>query len=154
VVLLVVWVVRHYRGEPRGLDGQALRWCSRAALGAAGLLPADRPIIGALRLPERLRVRETEYYRIREFCALREVSALPAQSPSDGTRALQGVSCRSVEQARAAMNGGADFVALDERLDAAEIAELCASVPVPVFVRGLSLTRAWALGASGINALG
>jgi 2-methylisocitrate lyase-like PEP mutase family enzyme len=52
------------------------------------------------------------------------------------------------------MNGGADFVALDERLDAAEIAELCASVPVPVFVRGLSLTRAWALGASGINALG
>jgi 8-oxo-dGTP diphosphatase len=87
-VLLDVWVVRHYRGEPRGLDGQALRWCSRAALGAAGLLPADRPIIGALRLPERLRVRETEYYRIREFCALRAPRAEPVGRDPGASRGV------------------------------------------------------------------
>ena len=45
-VLLDVWVVRRYRGEPRGLDGQALRWCSRSSLATAGLLPADRPSSG------------------------------------------------------------------------------------------------------------
>jgi hypothetical protein len=31
---------------------------------------------------------------------------------------------------------------------------LCRSVEVPVFARGLPLGRAWALGASGVNALG
>jgi mutator protein MutT len=146
-VLLDVWVVRHYRGEPRSLDGQALRWCSRASLGTAELLPADRPIIGALRLPERLRVRDTPHYHIHEFSAFR------ARRP-EGTPALRGVSCGSVDQARAAVKGGAGFVALRERLGEAEITGLCESVPVPVFARGLSLARAWELGASGVNALG
>jgi len=146
-VLLDVWVVRRYRGEPRSLDGQALRWCSRASLGTAELLPADRPIIGALRLPERLRVRESRYYRIRDFVEFM------AQG-SDGVDALRGVSCRTVEEARAAVSGGADFVALGEPLDEHALAALCRSVEVPVFARALPLGRAWALGASGVNELG
>ena len=146
-VLLDVWVVRRYRGEPRSLDGQALRWCSRAALGTAGLLPADLPIIGALRLPERLRVRDTPYYRIRDFVEFTTQGLGAAET-------LRGVSCRTVEEARAAANRGADFVALGEPLGGAALAELCRSVEVPVFARGLPLGRAWALGASGINALG
>ena len=44
-VLLDVWVVRRYRGRPRGLDGQRLRWCNARELLGAELLPADRPIL-------------------------------------------------------------------------------------------------------------
>jgi len=146
-VLLDVWIVRRYRGEPRSLDGQALRWCSRSSLHTAGLLPADRPIIGALRLPERLRVRDTPYYRIREF------EDFNAGRPDPGHR-LQGVSCRSAEQALAAVGGGADFVALERPIGATQVADLCEAVPAPVFVRGTPLGHAWSLGASGVNALG
>jgi mutator protein MutT len=146
-VLLDVWVVRRYRGTPRSLDGQALRWCSRASLGTAGLLPADRPIVGALRLPERLRLKDTRHYRIRDFAHFEA-------ERSDGTEVLRGVSCRTAGEARAAVKGGADFVALRESLDTAELEALCAAVPAPLFVRGVSLRRAWGLGASGLNALG
>ena len=45
---LDVWLVTRYGGEPRGLDGQALRWCAPRQLGEAGLLPADRPIVATL----------------------------------------------------------------------------------------------------------
>ena len=48
-VLLDIWVVERYEGEPRGMDGQALRWCTHDELAAADLLPADRPIVEALR---------------------------------------------------------------------------------------------------------
>ncbi len=47
-VLIDMWVVRRYSGEPKGLDGQELRWCSLEELGTADLLPADRPIVAAL----------------------------------------------------------------------------------------------------------
>jgi mutator protein MutT len=144
-VLLDVWVVRRYRGEPRSLDGQALRWCSRSELGAAGLLPADRPIIGALRLPERLRVRETAFYRIDELGTVTGGSA--AESP------LRGVLCGDAEEARAAARGGADFLALRGWVGESALAELCGELEAPVFARGLSLGRAWAVGASGVNAL-
>jgi mutator protein MutT len=67
-VLLDVWVVRRYHGEPRGVDGQPLRWCRLDELederATAGLLPADRPIVRALRLPERLVKRSTPYYTV------------------------------------------------------------------------------------------
>ncbi len=51
-VLLDVWRVTDYRGEPRGLDGQALDWVAPDALPDINLLAADRPITTALRLPE------------------------------------------------------------------------------------------------------
>src|ERR1700674_4783328 len=50
-VLLDVWVVRHYSGIPRGVDGQALRWCTRDELATVDLLPADGPIVRTLWLP-------------------------------------------------------------------------------------------------------
>jgi mutator protein MutT len=151
-VLLDVWVVRRYRGKPRGLDGQSLRWCSRSSLHTAGLLPADRPIIGALRLPERLRVVETPYYRVHgleDFMAGHSEGSEP-----EGGQPLRGVSCRAADDACAAVSGGADFVALDEPLEAGELADLCGSLTAPVFVRDLPLGRAWELGASGVNELG
>lgn len=51
-VLLDVWRVIDYRGTPQGLDGQALDWVLPDALPGINLLPADRPITTALRLPE------------------------------------------------------------------------------------------------------
>ena len=49
-VLLDMWVVRRFAGEPQSLDGQALRWCAVEDLGQANLLPADEPIVASLRL--------------------------------------------------------------------------------------------------------
>jgi 8-oxo-dGTP diphosphatase len=38
------------RGEPCGLDGQALKWVNCQSLGDERLLPADAPFIAALQL--------------------------------------------------------------------------------------------------------
>lgn len=145
-VLLDVWVVRRYRGEPRGLDGQALRWCTRRELLKAELLPADRPILAALRLPERLRRRETRLYAVRDF---REVASGIERRSSR----LAGVLCENVREAESAAAAGADFLAMGMRLEPLELAGLCERVPLPVFARGTTLERAWARGASGINAI-
>jgi hypothetical protein len=40
---------------------------------------------------------------------------------------------------------------LRNELGCGELAALCASVPVPVFARGLALEEAWVLGASGLS---
>jgi 8-oxo-dGTP diphosphatase len=50
-VLLDVWRVVRYRGQPRGLEGQPWRWSSTAALLHHVFPAADLPIINALRLP-------------------------------------------------------------------------------------------------------
>jgi 8-oxo-dGTP diphosphatase len=47
-VELSFWIVRDFSGEPRGLDGQQLRWVPAADLGQQDLLEADRPFIEAL----------------------------------------------------------------------------------------------------------
>lgn len=52
-VLLDVFLVTDYAGTPRGLEGQPLDWVAPAAMDAERFPAADRPIIDALRLPER-----------------------------------------------------------------------------------------------------
>jgi len=47
VVDLVLWRVSA-EGEPRGLDGQQLKWVDCDLLGTEKMLPADRPFIDAL----------------------------------------------------------------------------------------------------------
>lgn len=44
-VELSVWIIDDYSGEPRGLEGQPLRWERPAALRTLPLLPADLPIV-------------------------------------------------------------------------------------------------------------
>jgi 8-oxo-dGTP diphosphatase len=47
-----MWIVERYAGEPRGLDGQKLKWVVPARLPDEDVLEADRPFIEALqRLP-------------------------------------------------------------------------------------------------------
>jgi 8-oxo-dGTP diphosphatase len=48
-VQLSLWLVEHYAGEPRPLDGQQLRWVVPAQLAGEDILEADRPFIEALR---------------------------------------------------------------------------------------------------------
>jgi mutator protein MutT len=159
-VLLDVWVVRRYRGEPRGLDGQALRWCRHAELGTAQLLPADRPIVAALRLPERLRRAVSPFYEIRAcdnvtlgVRARRHGAAADGPAAASGKRRLQGALCRDSHGAEQAASAGVEFLVMREALPPDELAALCAGVDLPVFARGIALERAWTLGASGVNSM-
>jgi 8-oxo-dGTP diphosphatase len=47
-VELSMWVVERYRGEPRPLDGQRLKWVPRMQLANEDILEADRPFVAAL----------------------------------------------------------------------------------------------------------
>lgn len=47
-VELSMWIVERYDGEPRGLDGQRLKWVTPARLPDEDMLVADRPFIEAL----------------------------------------------------------------------------------------------------------
>jgi mutator protein MutT len=147
-VLLDMWVVKRYSGEPRGLDGQALRWCTPDELAAAELLPADKPIMRALRLPERLRQISTAYYRVGDLSLLGHPIVV---ANADNVTELRGVFCASAAAGSAAASAGADFLVLSEALLPSELAGLCHSLPVPVFASGIGLEQAWALGASGLN---
>ncbi|GAB4358168.1 MAG: Nudix family hydrolase [Gammaproteobacteria bacterium] len=52
-VLLDVWQVTEYGGMPRGMEGQELVWVEVDKLAEWQLPPADRPIVAAIRLPDR-----------------------------------------------------------------------------------------------------
>lgn len=49
VVSIEFFVVSEWRGDPVGREGQALRWVSAELLNADELLPADVPVVAALR---------------------------------------------------------------------------------------------------------
>jgi 8-oxo-dGTP diphosphatase len=49
-VEIVLWRVTIVSGEPRGLDGQNLKWVHTYDLAGERLLEADRPFIDALQL--------------------------------------------------------------------------------------------------------
>ncbi|UXI67706.1 Nudix family hydrolase [Tahibacter amnicola] len=52
-ILLDVYRVREFHGEPRSCEGQPLKWVPTAALDIHEMPPADHPVINALRLPDR-----------------------------------------------------------------------------------------------------
>jgi 8-oxo-dGTP diphosphatase len=47
-VALEFFLVTRFRGEPVAREGQPLRWVAVGELAAAGLLPADEPVVAAL----------------------------------------------------------------------------------------------------------
>jgi 8-oxo-dGTP diphosphatase len=141
-VLIDMWVVRYYQGEPRGLDGQALRWCTQDELESVELLPADGPIVAALRLPDRLSQTSTEGY------------VLGRSAEADAAGRLCGVLCEGKADAMAASDASADFLVLRNELSHAEITSICELVPVPLYVPGVRLEEAWGLGATGVVEIG
>ncbi len=50
-VLLDVWRVTAFAGEPQGREGQRIRWVHRDALTTLDWLAANRPVVQAVRLP-------------------------------------------------------------------------------------------------------
>jgi mutator protein MutT len=151
-VLIDMWVVKSYSGSPRGLDGQALKWLFQEELEEAELLPADGPIVRALRLPERLTHLSTPDYEVVESAILRK--RLAVDGAANNRSQLVGMFCRDGDEAVEAAGAGADFLVLRNVLGCGELAALCDSVLVPVFARGIGLDQAWALGASGCNEIG
>ena len=147
-VLLDIWVVKRFSGEPLGLDGQALRWCTQDELATADLLPADKPIVAALRLPERLSQMSTAHYSVGDLISSGHPT-VGAEVIGDGR--LRGVLCASTGDAVSATIAGADFLVMRDALMDEELAALGHSVAVPVFARGIGLEQAWALGATGLN---
>jgi mutator protein MutT len=150
-VLLDVWVVRRYSGVPQGLDGQALRWCTQDELATAAMLPADKPIVAALRLPERLTQISSPYYVVQDSRP-KPYSSDPRDTVKDIR--LRGTYCDDAEQAIAAAHAGTDFLVMRDALPASELSVLCRSVPVPVFACGDSVEDVWVAGATGINDIG
>jgi mutator protein MutT len=137
-VHLDIWVVRQYQGEAQGLEGQALRWVTPEELETVELLPADGPIVAALRLPETLTVAATRDYVV-------------GNSPEpDAAGRLRGVLCDGLADAMAANDAGADFLVLSRQLPDHELKSLCELIPVPIYTPGLAMEEAWALGASGV----
>jgi 8-oxo-dGTP diphosphatase len=147
-VLLDIWVVKRYSGEARGLDGQALRWCTQDELEAAELLPADKPIVRALRLPERLTEISSPYYDVSNPDRLRR--PIVCATVACGIP-LRGVLCASAEEGVAAAKAGADFLVMREALGDEELKALCQLVSVPVYALEVALENVWVLGASGLN---
>jgi mutator protein MutT len=147
-ILLDLWIVKSYTGEPQSLDGQALRWCPEEDLPSAQLLPADEPIVRALRLPERLLLIDTPDYRVDDLAIF---LAKRRNKPAKGGLQMQGALCIGPADAGVAVAAGADFLVMGDRLAGEEVRALCETVTVPVFVRGLSLEEAWAMGATGIS---
>ena len=140
--LIDMWVVRHYGGEPRGLDGQELRWCTQDELEATELLPADGPIVTALRLPETLTQTSTDYYSVADL------------GGSDSGGRLRGVWCLGMADALAGSDASANFLVMRDELPHDEIRSICELVPIPVYVPGLGLEEAWGFGATGISEIG
>jgi mutator protein MutT len=161
-VLLDTWVVPRFRGTPRGLDGQALRWCPRGDLAGADLLPADAPIVAALRLPERLRALRSRNYTLfdprstaagpllRHFSRRRSAQSL--RGPKCAAKPA-GVVCATAWESESAWRRGADFVVLRDCLPPAVLSRICRRVPLPVYACGLPLEEAWRLGATGLSEL-
>jgi 8-oxo-dGTP diphosphatase len=48
-VAITLWLVTAFEGEPRGCDGQSLRWVAGAELTECDLLEADQPMLPPLR---------------------------------------------------------------------------------------------------------
>jgi len=66
-VLLDVHRVTDFAGEPHGREGQPLRWVHPQAMDADEFPAADRPIINALRLPDRMLITGSDPGRVGEF---------------------------------------------------------------------------------------
>jgi 8-oxo-dGTP diphosphatase len=66
-VLLDVFRVCRFAGEPRGLEGQPLRWEYPERMRAAEFPAADRPVINALRLPDRMLITGSDPRRPQQF---------------------------------------------------------------------------------------
>ena len=147
-VLLDVWEVTSYDGEPQALDAQALAWARPDDLPKHDLLEADRPIVTALRLPRLARVLAAgeSLQSIRGSAA----QAILVPGPVDGA---DGLDADAVTAARAA--GHRVFV-MGEDVDAVRVAAMSRCDGVVLRWHGQSLhvdrSGAFLVGAHCVDA--
>ena len=129
-VELDVWRVSGYRGEPRSAEAQELAWVMPRELPAWKLLPADAPIVAAIRLP-----------------ALMLVTPSPGAERRKFLHSLQRALAHGVElvQLRAPELDAADLIDL-----ARAAAQLCHAQGARLLVNGEPET-ALAAGADGLH---
>lgn len=92
-VLLDVWQVRDFTGDPHGREGQPLRWQSAPSLNPAEFPAADLAIIRALQLPERIAISGRfatleELDRALTMLAARGLQQCQLRMPAAGAEAL------------------------------------------------------------------
>lgn len=76
-VELDTWLVERWQGDPQSLEDQALAWSPPGRLGDYRLLPADGPILVALRLPEQYVITPPD---IGPEALVRRLSSLPSNA--------------------------------------------------------------------------
>ena len=105
-VLLDVWRVADYAGQPVGTEGQALRWIHVCELHDTDLLEADKPIVDALNLPDRYAITPTPGDGLAAFSAqIARVTAagdcmLQLRAPGVNSRRLHELAVAAVQVAR------------------------------------------------------
>ena len=121
-VLLDVWRVNQWRGEPRGVEGQPLSWRLLEDLDPADFPPADVPVLSALKLPSDYLITPDLTSTDQAPAFLRRLAAQVAQArielvqlrvksyPSDALPALvrSAVVICAAQGARLLLNGSAD----------------------------------------------
>lgn len=53
-LMMPVWTCRQWRGEPRGCEGQKLKWVAPDALDSLPMPPADIPLLPAIRAAQNM----------------------------------------------------------------------------------------------------
>jgi 8-oxo-dGTP diphosphatase len=81
-VLLDVWKVKSYAGDPRGVEGQRIEWRAVNQLDTREFPPADLPVINALHLPSR-------YLITGEFASMTDFERRLVGALNDGIRLVQ-----------------------------------------------------------------
>jgi len=81
-VLLDVWNVHTFEGEPHGCEGQPMQWVTLADLASYAFPAANRPIIDACLLPER-------YLITPEFSSLESARKYISKAVDNGFRLIQ-----------------------------------------------------------------
>jgi 8-oxo-dGTP diphosphatase len=132
-------------GAPTPLEGQRLLFHPRGAPAPDPLLPAARPVMRWLELPDRLSWTATDGAGAK---------VEPSEHQIDGVRWLAST-VRNSEELTLAVALGAEF-AVAPRLPERELAELCRATPIPVYAPDPggpdSLRRLQRLGAHGVAA--
>lgn len=125
-VLLDVHLVTAWQGEPKGMEGQPLAWCAPAALGDYDLLPANRPLVAAVRLPAR-------YAITGALASINVAGGPPRDAPASARTAF-------VQSAEALLAAGIRLLRLrDWSLDDADYEDLAIAVQARAAAHGAAL---------------
>lgn len=105
-VLLDVWRVDAWEGEPHGREGQPVRWVAPEALPARAFPVANRPIVTAARLPDRYLITpgpsadEEPFLAGLERCLDGGIRLVQLRAKGLSDSQFQRLACRALERCR------------------------------------------------------